>query len=348
MGRQTPRRHPDRTPARLGESPGELEAAVAALRAGEMVVVRDRPDGDGVLVLAAGQATTAAVAFMIREARGVVSLSIGARREQELGLHVDSKATEREVTISIDAAREAAADLARLAGCGPVAVTCALRDEDGLLLRGAALREFCRKHRLAHVSVGDVVGHSLRLAPEVERIVVASMPTRFGTFDAVGYRSLEDDLDYVALVKGDVTGAVDVALHVQLECLPGQVFRSRNCGCQRRLARATESIARSGAGIIIHLPRPDRGLYTETWSAGYDVGAGAAIGAQILRDLGPISVVSASGSDHQSPDVGARGREVVETSIRRQLLDCDGLGRRTRASGRSGRRDPVAEAVAHV
>jgi 3,4-dihydroxy 2-butanone 4-phosphate synthase/GTP cyclohydrolase II len=51
---------------------------------------------------------------------------------------------------------EAAVDLARLAGCVPVGAICEVADRDGVMLRGARLRRFARRHGLPLCSIDEL------------------------------------------------------------------------------------------------------------------------------------------------------------------------------------------------
>ncbi|HEY5013753.1 MAG TPA: 3,4-dihydroxy-2-butanone-4-phosphate synthase [Acidimicrobiia bacterium] len=59
---------------------------------------------------------------------------------------------------------EAAVDLAVLAGCAPVAVICEVLHDDGSPARVPYLEMFAEEHRIAMVSVGQVVEHRIELA----------------------------------------------------------------------------------------------------------------------------------------------------------------------------------------
>ena len=59
---------------------------------------------------------------------------------------------------------EAAVDLARLAGCAPVAVICEVLHDDGSPARFPYLELFAQEHRIAMVSVGQVVEHRIALS----------------------------------------------------------------------------------------------------------------------------------------------------------------------------------------
>ena len=76
----------------------------------------------------------------------------------------------------------------------------------------------------------------------VGSLVETALPTAFGEFRAVGYRSLVDDKHHVAMVKGDVDGESDVLVRVHSECLTGDVFHSLRCDCGEQLEAALATI----------------------------------------------------------------------------------------------------------
>src|SRR3954453_21376139 len=116
---------------------------------------------------------------------------------------------------------EASIDLARLAGCIPAGVVCEIMNEDGSMARVGDLQAYCFKHSLRMITIADLIAYRRRHDKLVERVVATSLPTGFGDFVAIGYRSLVDDKHHVALVKGDVAGKEDVLVRVHSECLTG-------------------------------------------------------------------------------------------------------------------------------
>jgi len=196
---------------------------------------------------------------------------------------------------------EAAVDLARLAGLVPAGVICEVMNDDGTMARVADLVSYCRRHGLKMVTIADLIAYRRRHDKLVQRVVETTLPTNSGEFTAVGYRSLVEDTHHVALVKGDVAGRKDVLVRVHSECLTGDVFHSRSCGCGEELERSMEMIEREGYGVLVYLSREDRGLRslaTGLRGDGATGGAGDApvelrnfgIGAQILTDIGLSSI----------------------------------------------------------
>ncbi|MBS1870043.1 MAG: bifunctional 3,4-dihydroxy-2-butanone-4-phosphate synthase/GTP cyclohydrolase II [Actinobacteria bacterium] len=204
---------------------------------------------------------------------------------------------------------EASVDLARLAGRIPAGVICEVMNDDGTMARVDDLTAYARRHGVKIITIADLIAYRRRHERLVERVVATRMPTTFGDFEVVGYRSLVDDKHHVAMVKGKVDGAEDVLVRVHSECLTGDVFHSLRCDCGEQLESALATIEEEGRGVLLYLSQEGRGIGLlnklrayklqeeglDTVDANLQLGLPAdlrdyGIGAQILTDLGLSSI----------------------------------------------------------
>src|SRR3954470_2883530 len=77
---------------------------------------------------------------------------------------------------------EAAVDLARLAGCRPIAVICEIMSDDGSMARLPELRRFAKKHKLKLGTIEDLIKHRRNREKLIEKIEVIQLPTAYGDF----------------------------------------------------------------------------------------------------------------------------------------------------------------------
>ncbi len=148
---------------------------------------------------------------------------------------------------------EAAVDLAELAGKYPAAVLAEVMNDDGSVAKLPDLEVFAKEHGMLIGTIADLIEHRRHQEKLVEKVVEARIPTRHGEFRAVGYRSLVDDRQHIALVKGEIGDGEGVLTRVHSECLTGDVFGSMRCDCGEQLDSALQRVAEEGRGVVLYI-----------------------------------------------------------------------------------------------
>ena len=228
---------------------------------------------------------------------------------------------------------EAAIDLARLAGLRPAGVLCELvsQKDEGDMARLDECKAFAAEHGLAIISIADLVAYRRRNETQVQRVAEAKIPTEFGDFRAVGYDSLLDGIEHIALVRGEIGDGENVLVRVHSECLTGDVFGSRRCDCGPQLSAALSAVAEEGRGVVLYVRGHEgRGIGlmhklqayqlqdggSDTVDANIELGLPAdardyGTGAQILVDLGIHTMRLLSNNPTKRAGLEGYGLEIV-------------------------------------
>ena len=204
---------------------------------------------------------------------------------------------------------EAAVDIARLAGLIPAGVICEIINDDGTMSRLPDLIAFAQRHNLKLGTIADLIAYRRRNEKLVRRVEQGvATAANGGNWRLFAFESKVDRLEYLAMVKGDISGEEPVLVRMHgidfiSEVLGGENFKA--------LHGAMAKIEAAGRGVVVIL-RDHRQDAMSSSIRALSQGTAPApalrdygIGAQILLDLGVKNMILLS--NHKRTIVGLEG-----------------------------------------
>jgi 3,4-dihydroxy 2-butanone 4-phosphate synthase/GTP cyclohydrolase II len=212
---------------------------------------------------------------------------------------------------------EACIDLCRLAGLPPVGVLSELMNDDGTVMRGAAVERFAEAHGLKRITIADLIAYRQVREKLVERVNEFTVSTEIGTLKGYAYVTPFDKVYHMALVHGRIGDGRDVPTRLHRANILRDIF-----GGAPEVHGALRRFAKEGRGVLVFLRDGSAGVPVSALPQDGDRGAEAArqrqwreigLGAQILKDLGISSIRLLASADHHYVGLAGFGIEIVAT-----------------------------------
>ncbi len=204
---------------------------------------------------------------------------------------------------------EAVVDLVRLAECRPIGVLCEIMNDDGTMARLPDLVAYAQRHNLKLGTIADLIAYrrtTERLVKPVEQGLVRA-PNGYN-WRMIAYQSQVDQVEHLAMVKGDVSTGEPVLVRMHAVDTVTDVVGGEHLAS---LHGAMTQIDEAGRGVVV-LIRESRNTVVSERIRDLVAGRTAAptlrdygIGAQILTDLGVKDMILLS--NHKRTIVGLEG-----------------------------------------
>jgi 3,4-dihydroxy 2-butanone 4-phosphate synthase/GTP cyclohydrolase II len=212
---------------------------------------------------------------------------------------------------------EACVDLCRLAGLAPVGVLAELMNDNGAVMRGPEVAAFADKHKLAQVSIAELIAYRQNRDKLVERVGEFHVASEIGSLNGYAYVTPFDRVHHMAFVYGDISDGGTVPARLHRADVIGDVF-----GGAKQIHAALARFKAEGRGVIVYLRDGTAGVPVAEIPHEGSTGTEAArsqqwreigLGAQILKDLGISSIRLLASSKRTYVGLGGFGIEIVAT-----------------------------------
>jgi GTP cyclohydrolase II len=287
---------PGQVHSRTATALAAVERALAELRRGGIVVLRD-DDGAGGLVIAAeacgpralqrlqGLAQQAPVLVTTRRRAEAIGMEIpphiaGGMGEtnkpitldlpegvpadvilqphetEEAGRHAALRYLSRPVASHAPLIAETAIELAKLARLLPAVVLGPLTGDPK-----NKRRDWARDQDLIYVDAADVLAYEEISARNLQQVAQAHVPLE-GAENAriLAWRPSDGGKEHLAIVVGEIDPTEPVLIRLHSECFTGDLLGSLRCDCGVQLRGSIAEIAKRGSGVLLYLAQEGRGI----------------------------------------------------------------------------------------
>jgi len=186
---------------------------------------------------------------------------------------------------------EAAVDLCKLAELPPVGVICELANDDGTVMKGPQIEAFSETHGLKRVSVADLIAYRQARDRLVERVGHFTVQSNHGEVTAYAFSTPFEAIQQFAFVMGEIGDGRDVLVRLHRSNVAADVI-----GGGKQIDAVLKRFASAGRGVLVYLRDGTAGVpLKSTKEEGTEAVRArqwreVGLGAQILRDLGVVSI----------------------------------------------------------
>ncbi len=207
---------------------------------------------------------------------------------------------------------EAAVDLCKLAGLPPVGVICELANDDGTVMKGPQIEAFAETHKLRRVSVAELIAYRQAREKLVERVGSFPVKTEFGELTGYAYTTPFEAIQQFAFVHGRIGDGRDLLVRLHRSNVVADVMEGG-----KMIECVMRRFAAEGRGVLVYLRDGTAGVplsrYVEEGAEAQRVRQWreVGLGAQILRDLGVVSIRNLATSSRAYVGLSGFGIELL-------------------------------------
>ncbi len=205
---------------------------------------------------------------------------------------------------------EAALDLARLAGCRPAAALCELVNDDGTMQRVPDLMRFAAAHDLPIISIDALIRYRARHDVLVEEVAVTPITLYGEPLSVHVYRTVFDDRQITAVVKGTIDGCQPTLVRV-VKGAPERDFLASAVAPDNVISRSLQMITQAPQGVFIYLPAAAADDDDQGGAVWREVG----LGSYVLGALGVRRIHLLASRELSFPGIASFGL-TIETVIK--------------------------------
>ncbi len=214
---------------------------------------------------------------------------------------------------------EAIVDIAKLSGLNPSGVICEIMKDNGEMARLPDLIKFSKKHNIKIGTIADLISYRRKNEQIVIRNSEKVFESKFGgQWRIIVYKSLIDEIEHLALIKGTIIGDITTMVRVHSFNMMYDVFGELNKKeSNKYLESSMKKIAKNGSGVVIIINDAYKDFLSNKIKNSFLLKDNESsnfrnygVGAQILSDLGVRKMILLSNSKKVAAGIKGFGLSV--------------------------------------